>query len=520
MANIRATSERLEELRKLREKSTLGGGQTRIDQQHARGKLTARERIAVLMDENTFQELDPFVTHRATDLGLADKQFLGDAVVIGYGRVNGRTTFVFSQDFTVLGGSVSEVVGEKICKVMDLAAKNGAPIVGLNDSGGARIQEGVTSLAGYGEIILRNTLFSGVVPQISVIMGPAAGGAVYSPSLTDFIFMVNGIGQMYITGPDVIKAATGEEVTHEELGGWLTHFTKTGVAHFASEGEEECLQQVRRLLTFLPQNNGDDPPVFASPDDAGRIDPDLREIVPEDPNKSYDMKELIRRIADAGDFMEVQEGYARNIIVGYARMDGKTVGIVAQQPAYLAGVLDIEASTKAARFVRFCDAFNIPLVTLVDVPGFLPGSDQEYGGIIRHGAKLLYAYAEATVPKVSVLIRKAYGGAYIVMSSKHLRGDINFAWPSAEIAVMGPDAAVNVIFRDEIKQSENQEQTREKLSEEYHDRFANPYIAASRGYIDDIIDPAETRPRIISALAMLENKRETLPPKKHGNIPL
>jgi acetyl-CoA carboxylase carboxyltransferase component len=520
MAIIRATSEKLEELRKLREQSVLGGGQARIDQQHKRGKLTARERIAVLMDKDTFQELDPFVTHRATDLGLAEKQYLGDAVVIGYGRVNGRLTFVFSQDFTVLGGSVSEVVGEKICKVMDLAAKNGAPIVGLNDSGGARIQEGVTSLAGYGEIILRNTLFSGVVPQISVIMGPAAGGAVYSPALTDFIFMVNGVGQMYITGPDVIKAATGEEVTHEELGGWQTHFTKTGVAHFASEGEEECLKQVRRLLTFLPQNNGEDTQFFPSSDSASRADPELRDIVPEDSSKSYDMKELIRRIVDVSDFMEVQEGFAKNIIVGYGRMDGKTVGIVAQQPSFMAGVLDIEASTKAARFVRFCDAFNIPLVTLVDVPGFLPGSDQEYRGIILHGAKLLYAYAEATVPKVSVLIRKAYGGAYIVMSSKHLRGDINFAWPSAEIAVMGPEAAVNVIYREEIKQSENQQETREKLSEEYHDRFANPYIAASRGYIDDVIDPAETRPRIIGALAMLQNKRETLPPKKHGSIPL
>lgn len=520
MAIIRAISEKLEELRKLREQSALGGGQERIDQQHARGKLTARERIAVLMDEGSFQELDPFATHRATDLGLGQNQYLGDAVVIGYGRVNGRLTFAFSQDFTVFGGSVSEVVGEKVCKVMDLAAKNGAPIVGLNDSGGARIQEGVTSLAGYGEIILRNTLFSGVVPQISVIMGPSAGGAVYSPALTDFIFMVKGIGQMYITGPDVIKAATGEDISHEDLGGWLTHFTKSGVAHFACEGEKECLQQVRRLLTFLPQNNGDDAPFFPSPDPADRIDPELRTMVPEDSARSYDMKDVIRRIVDMGDFMEVQEGYAQNMIVGYARMDGRSVGIVAQQPAHMAGVLDIEASTKAARFVRFCDAFNIPLVTLVDVPGFLPGSDQEHRGIIRHGAKLLYAYAEATVPKVSVLIRKAYGGAYIVMSSKHLRGDVNFAWPSAEIAVMGPAAAVSIIYRDVIKQSEDQQQTREKLTEEYQNRFANPYIAASRGYIDDVIDPAETRPRIIGALAMLQNKRETLPPKKHGCIPL
>ena len=520
MATSRAASERLEELRRKREESALGGGQTRIDQQHAKGKLTARERIAALMDADTFREMDPFVTHRSTDLGLGDKSYLGDAVVTGYGKVNGRLTFVFSQDFTVLGGSVSEVVGEKISKVMDLAAKNGAPIIGLNDSGGARIQEGVTSLAGYGEIILRNVLFSGVVPQISVIMGPTAGGAVYSPSLTDFIFMVNGVGQMYITGPDVIKAATGEEVTHEELGGWSTHFTRTGVAHFAAQTEDECLQQVRRLLTFLPQNNGDDPPIVESPDPAGRISPELRDIVPEEASKSYDMKTVIGHIVDGGDFLEVQEGYAQNLIVGYGRMDGKTVGIVAQQPAFLAGVLDIEASTKAARFVRFCDAFNIPLVTLVDVPGFLPGSDQEFRGIIRHGAKLLYAYAEATVPKVSVLIRKAYGGAYIVMSSKHLRGDINLAWPSAEIAVMGPEAAVNVIFRDEIRKSENQEETRERLSHEYHDRFANPYVAAGRGYIDDVIDPAETRPRIIEALAMLQNKQETLPPKKHGSIPL
>ena len=520
MAFTKAASERLEELNRLREESSLGGGQTRIDQQHAKGKLTARERIDALLDEGTFRELDPFVTHRATELGLAERHYLGDAVVTGYGRVNDRLTFVFSQDFTVLGGSVSEVVGEKISKVMDLAAKNGAPIVGLNDSGGARIQEGVTSLAGYGEIILRNVLFSGVIPQISVIMGPTAGGAVYSPSLTDFIFMVNGVGQMYITGPDVIKAATGEEVTHEELGGWMTHFTRTGVAHFASQTEEECLQQVRELLTFLPQNNGDDPPPATSTDPAGRTSQELRAIVPEDPSKSYDMKEVIRQIVDDGHFFEVQEGYAQNLIIGYGRMDGKTVGIVAQQPAFLAGVLDIEASTKASRFVRFCDAFNIPLVTLVDVPGFLPGSDQEFRGIIRHGAKLLYAYAEATVPKVSVLIRKAYGGAYIVMSSKHLRGDINLAWPSAEIAVMGPDAAVNVIFREEIRKSENQDETRERLSEEYHDRFANPYVAAGRGYIDDVIDPAETRPRIIDALAMLQNKQETLPPKKHGSIPL
>ncbi len=520
MATKRAASEKLEELRKLRERAALGGGQERIDQQHSKGKLTARERVAALLDEGSFQEIDPFVTHRSTEMGLSEKQFLGDAVVIGYGKVNGRLTFVFAQDFTVLGGSVSEVVGEKIAKIMDLAAKNGAPIVGLNDSGGARIQEGVTSLAGYGEIFLRNTLFSGVIPQISVIMGPAAGGAVYSPALTDFIFMVNGIGQMYITGPDVIKSATGEEISHEDLGGAATHYSKSGVAHFAYENEWDCLHQVRELLSYLPQNNADDALVFNATDPSDRISATLRDIVPEDSSQSYDMNELIAEIVDHGAFLQVHEGFAPNIIVAFARMEGKTVGIVAQQPNHLAGVLDIDASVKAARFVRFCDAFNIPIVTLIDVPGFLPGSDQEHRGIIRHGAKLLYAYAEATVPKVSVLIRKAYGGAYIVMSSKHLRGDINFAWPSAEIAVMGPDAAVNVIYRDEIKKAEDPQETRAALRKEYDERFANPYIAASLGYIDDIIDPSETRSRIIGALSMLKNKRESLPPKKHGSIPL
>ena len=516
----RATSESLEELRKKREESTLGGGQTRIDQQHEKGKLTARERIALLMDQGSFQEMDSFVTHRATDFGLGEKHYFGDAVVTGYGRVNGRLTFVFAHDFTVLGGSVSEVVGEKVSKIMDLAAKNGAPLVGLNDSGGARIQEGVASLSAYGEIMYRNVILSGVIPQISVIMGPAAGGAVYSPALTDFIFMVKGTGQMYITGPDVIKAATGEEISHDELGGALTHTTKTGVAHFASDGEEQCLREVRRLLSFLPQNNGDDAPNYPSSDPASRTDSGLRDLVPEDPNKPYDMKQVIQRLVDSGEFMEVQESYAQNIIVGFARMDGRVTGIVAQQPQYLAGVLDTEASVKAARFVRFCDAFNIPLITLIDVPGFLPGSDQEFRGVIRHGAKLLYAYAEATVPKVSVLIRKAYGGAYIVMSSKHLRGDINLAWPSAEIAVMGPDGAVNIIYRDVIKQAQDQNQTKEKLVQDYRERFGNPYIAASRGFIDDVIDPAETRPKIIAALEMLRSKRDSLPPKKHGNLPL
>ncbi|MBI2856127.1 MAG: methylmalonyl-CoA carboxyltransferase [Chloroflexi bacterium] len=520
MAIEKATSAKLEELRKKREQSTLGGGQNRIDQQHEKGKLTARERIALLMDQGSFQEMDPFVTHRATDFGLGEKHYFGDAVVTGYGRVFGRLTFVFAHDFTVMGGSVSEVVGEKVSKIMDLAAKNGAPIVGLNDSGGARIQEGVASLSGYGEIIYRNVILSGVIPQISVAMGPAAGGAVYSPALTDFIFMVKGTGQMYVTGPDVIKAAIGEDISHEDLGGALAHATKSGVAHFVFDREEQCLQEVRRLLNFLPQNNGDDPPYYPNRDRANRIDSGLREVVPENPNKPYDMKLVIQRLVDLGDFMEVQETFAQNIIVGFARMDGKVVGIVAQQPQILAGVLDIEASVKAARFVRFCDAFNIPLVTLIDVPGFLPGSEQEYRGLIRHGAKLLYAYAEATVPKVSVLIRKAYGGAYIVMSSKSLRGDINLAWPSAEIAVMGPDGAVNIIYRDVIKQAEDQQQTRERLVQDYMERFGNPYIAASRGFIDDVIDPAETRPKIIAALEMLRHKRDSLPPKKHGNIPL
>ncbi|MBF8267660.1 MAG: malonate decarboxylase subunit beta [Dehalococcoidia bacterium] len=520
MAIERATSKKLEDLTRRREQSRLGGGQDRVDQQHGRGKLTARERIAVLMDEGSFQELDAFVTHRATDFGLAEKLTQGDAVVTGYGRVNGRLTFVFSQDFTVFGGSVSEAVGVKVCKVMDLAAKSGAPIVGLNDSGGARIQEGVASLAGYGDIILRNTLYSGVVPQISVIMGPAAGGAVYSPALTDFIFMVKGTGQLYITGPDVIKEATGEDISHEKLGGWLTHSTESGVAHFAFDGEERCLHQVRRILGFLPQNNGEDAPLHPLVDPPDRVEPELRWVVPEEPSKSYDMKDVIRRIVDLGDFMEVHELYALNIIVGFARMGGRVVGIVAQQPSYLAGALDIDASVKAARFVRFCDAFNIPLVTLVDVPGFLPGPDQESRGIIRHGAKLLYAYAEATVPKVSVLTRKAYGGAYIVMSSKHLRGDINYAWPSAEIAVMGAEGAVNIIHRELIEQAEDKDKTRQRLTQEYQERFNNPYIAASRGFVDDVIDPAETRPKIIAALEMLQNKRDTLPPKKHGNLPL
>ncbi len=512
--------DKLERLIKTREEARLGGGDQRIQQQHAKGKLTARERLNLLLDEGTFEEIDPFVLHRATDFGLAEQHYWGDAVVTGYGKIYGRLVFVFSQDFTIMGGSLSEMVSQKVCKVMDLALKTGAPVIGLNDSGGARIQEGVDSLAGYGDILLRNTLASGVVPQISVILGPSAGGAVYSPALTDFVFIVKGTSQMYITGPDVVKAATGEEVTHEELGGAVSHATKSGVAHFLADSERECLNQVRRLFTFIPSNNIEDSPAIEPTDSPNRMDEELLNIIPDAPNKSYDMRDIITRVVDNGEFMEVHQLYAPNIMVGFGRMNGKSVGIVAQQPLHMAGVLDINASVKAARFVRFCDAFNIPLVTFADVPGFMPGIDQEHGGIIRHGAKLIYAYAEATVPKVSVIVRKAYGGAYIVMSSKHLRGDINYAWPSAEIAVMGPDGAVNIIFRDAIAKSPNPEETRRRLITEYLKNFANPYIAASRGYIDDVIDPRETRPKIIKALEALQNKRDTLPPKKHGNIPL
>jgi acetyl-CoA carboxylase carboxyltransferase component len=519
-AEKRQIDQKLETLRQMRQQAYKGGGQQRIDQQHSRGKLTARERLAKLMDEGTFQEIDPFVTHRSTDFGLADRKFPGDAVVTGYGRVDGRQVFAFAQDFTVFGGSLSEVVGQKICKVMDLAGKTGYPLVGLNDSGGARIQEGALSLAAYGDIFLRNTLYSGVIPQISVIMGPSAGGAVYSPAITDFVFMVRGTGQMYITGPDVVKAVTGAEVTHEQLGGADSHATRSGVAHFVCESEEECLAEVRRLLGFLPSNNLDDPPVFAADDSITRTDPELRYLVPDETNRPYDIRDIVYRIVDEEEFLEVQPAFAPNVVVGFGRFNGRSAGIVGNQPAYLAGVLDIDASAKAARFVRFCDCFNIPLVTLVDVPGFMPGVDQEYGGIIRHGAKLIYAYAEATVPKVSLITRKAYGGAYIVMSSKHLRADINLAWPSAEIAVMGPDGAVNIIYREQIAQAEDPQKVRQELTREYQDRFTNPYIAASRGYIDDVIDPAETRPNIIKALEMLQNKRDTLPAKKHGNIPL
>ena len=516
----RSTDRKREELAEKRQQSQLGGGIRRIDAQHKKGKLTARERIALLVDEGTFEELDPFVLHDSTEFGLDRQRYLGDSVVTGYGNVDGRQVFLYSQDFTVVGGSLSRVAANKICKVMDHAVNTGAPMVGLIDSGGARIQEGVDSLAGYSDIFLRNVRASGVIPQISAVFGPAAGGASYSPALTDFVLMARGKGQLYITGPDVIRAVTGEEITHEALGGAESHARRSGVAHFALDTEEKCVEQIRRLLSFLPQNNMEEPPRRESLDDPKRHDDGLLDAVPDNPNQAYDMLEIVRRTVDDGDFMEVHELYARNMIVGYARMDGRPVGIVANQPQQLAGVLDIDASVKASRFVRFCDAFNVPLVTFVDVPGFMPGSAQEYGGIIRNGAKLIYAYAEATVPKISVMIRKAYGGAYIVMSSKNLRGDVNYAWPTAELAVMGAEGAVNIIHRAELGEADDPDEVRGRRVEEYRERLMNPYVAAAHGLIDDVIDPAETRPKIVRALEMLENKRETIPPKKHGSIPL
>ena len=511
---------KLEKLRQLKEQAKQGGGPERIKRQHAKGKLTARERIALLLDKGSFRELDMFVTHRTTDFGLEKQKYLGDGVVTGYGTIDGRLVYVYSQDFTVFGGSLGEAHAQKICKIMDMAMKNGAPVIGLNDSGGARIQEGVISLGGYADIFLRNTLASGVVPQISLIMGPSAGGAVYSPAITDFIIMVKNTSYMFITGPEVVKAVTHEEVSFDELGGAWTHATKSGVAHFAAENEEDAIFIAQQLLSYLPQNNLEDPPIRPTTDDPLRTDLKLNQIIPDNPNKPYDMKEVIRRVVDDGIFFEVHEHFAQNILVGFAHLGGQSVGIVANQPAVLAGVLDIDASVKAARFVRFCDAFNIPIITFVDVPGFMPGTHQEHGGIIRHGAKLLYAYAEATVPKVTVITRKAYGGAYDVMSSKHLRGDINLAWPSAEIAVMGPEGAVNIIFRRQLAQAEDPDAERARLVAEYRAKFANPYVAASRGFLDDVIEPKETRPRLINALEMLRNKRDSNPPKKHGNIPL
>lgn len=511
--------DKIKHLRELKYLSGLGGGEERIKQQHAKGKLTARERVELLLDKGSFVELDRFVTPHWNALA-ADQQFLGDGVVTGYGTIDRRVVYVFSQDFTVFGGSLSEAHAEKICKIMDLALKNGAPVIGLNDSGGARIQEGVVSLGGYADIFLRNTLASGVIPQISMIMGPCAGGAVYSPAITDFIVMVKDTSNMFVTGPDVVKTVTHEQVTFEELGGALTHASTSGVAHFAAEGEEDAVFLVQKLLSYLPSNNMEDPPFVRGEDDPLRTDETLDTLIPEEPNKPYDMRDVITKVVDDGEFLEIMQNFAGNVLIGYARLDGRSVGIVANQPAVLAGVLDINASVKAARFVRFCDAFNIPVVTFVDVPGFLPGTAQEHGGIIRHGAKLIYAYAEATVPKLTVIVRKAYGGAYDVMSSKHMRGDINLAWPTAEIAVMGPEGAVNIIFRKEIAAAANVEETRACLVAEYRDKFANPYVAASRGYIDAVIEPHETRPRLINALEMLQNKRDTNPTKKHGNIPL
>ena len=512
--------DKLAKLAKLEKQSKAGGGEKRIQKQHAKGKLTARERIDLLLDPGSFEELDSFITHRATEFGLDKQQYLGDAVVAGFGKIEGRTVFIYAQDFTVLGGTISEVSAQKACKVIDLAMKKGAPIIAIWDSGGARIQEGVMSLYGVGEILLRNTLCSGVIPQLSVVMGPSAGGAVYSPAITDFVFMVQGTSQMYITGPDVVKAVISIDISHEELGGAKTHAEKSGVAHFIADNEPDCLQSVRRLLSFLPQNYQELPPAIAPSDDPDRKDESLLKIIPDEPNKVYDMKQIIISVVDNGDFMEVHQSFAPNLITGLARLDGKVVGIVAQQPAHMAGIIDINASVKGARFVRFCDAFNIPLVSFVDVPGFMPGPKEEQGGIIRHGAKFIYAYAEATVPKVTVITRKAYGGAYIVMSSKHLRGDINYAWPTAEIAVMGPEGAVNIIYRETIAKAKDGDTTRQQLVSEYKERFAHPYLAAARGYIDGVIDPRQTRPRLIRALGTLEQSHVTRHHKKHGNIPL
>ncbi len=512
--------EKLAQLEELRRRAELGGGEKRIKAQHERGKLTARERLDLLLDEGSFIELDRFVVHRATDFGLEHEKYLGDGVVAGYGTIYGRLVYVFSQDFTVFGGSLSEAHAEKIVKIMDMALKNGAPVIGLNDSGGARIQEGVVSLGGYADIFLRNTLASGVVPQISAILGPCAGGAVYSPAITDFIYMVQGTSYMFVTGPNVVKTVTHEDVTMEDLGGAATHAARTGVAHFACASEVECLHQIRRLFNYIPQNNAEDPPRRGTDDPFDRADEALLDIVPDNPNKPYDMLDVVRRVVDEGEFYQVHADYAQNIICGFAHLGGHSVGIVANQPALLAGVLDIDASLKGARFVRFCDAFNIPLLTFEDVPGFLPGVGQEHGGIIKHGAKLLFAYCEATVPKVTVITRKAYGGAYDVMSSKHIRGDINYAWPTAEIAVMGAKGAVEILYRREIAAAENPEALAEAKQEEYRERFANPFAAAARGYVDDVIDPRETRARVISALDMLQNKRDSNPPKKHDNIPL
>jgi len=512
--------EKIAELKKRDQMAQEGGGAQRRERQHKEGKMSARERIDFLLDEGTFEETDKLVTHRCHDFGMAEQKYYGDGFITGYGRVEGRLVFVFAQDFTVFGGSLSEANAGKIVKVMDLAAKMGAPVIGLNDSGGARIQEGVMSLAGYADIFLRNTIYSGVVPQISAIMGPCAGGAVYSPAITDFILMVDQTSYMFITGPDVIKTVTHEEVTKDQLGGAHTHNETSGVAHFMCRDDAECLSMVRELLSFVPSNNLEDPPRKACTDPIDRLDAKLDTLIPDQSNMPYDMKDVIHTVVDDGYFFEIHEHYAKNIVVGFARFNGKPVGIVANQPAMLAGTLDINASVKGARFVRFCDCFNIPLVTFEDVPGFLPGTQQEYGGIIRHGAKLLYAFAEATVPKVTVITRKAYGGAYCVMASKHIRADVNYAWPSAEIAVMGPEGAVDIVYKHELDHAENREEMRQQKIEEFRERLANPYVAADRGFVDAVIQPRETRKKVIQALEMLETKRDKNPPKKHGNIPL
>jgi propionyl-CoA carboxylase beta chain len=513
-------SDRFEQVQRRKAAALAGGGPERAARQHAEGKLTARERIDLLLDENTFEELDPLVRHRCRDFGMEDQIVEGDGFVTGYGRIHNRLVYVFAQDFTVFGGSLSETNAKKICKIMDLALKNGAPVIGLNDSGGARIQEGVVSLAGYADIFLRNTLASGVIPQISAVLGPCAGGAVYSPAITDFIFMAANTSYMFVTGPDVIKTVTHEEVTKEELGGAMTHNSKSGVAQFIAPDDAACLRQIRRLLTYVPQNNQDPPPTRATADPPDREDASLDTLVPKESSQPYNIKDVITRVVDDGDFFEVHEHYARNIVVGFAHLDGRSVGIVANQPAHLAGCLDIDSSVKGARFVRFCDAFNIPIVTFEDVPGFLPGTGQEFGGIIRHGAKLLYAYAEATVPKITVITRKAYGGAYCVMGSKHIRTDINYAWPSAEIAVMGAEGAVNIVYRREIAAAQDKDAARKAKIDEFNNRFASPFVAAEHGFVDDVILPRQTRPKLIRALRMLENKVDTMPRKKHGNIPL
>ena len=510
----------LEHLEEMEAQARQGSDLERVERQHAQGKMTARERLEALLDPGSFFEMDTFATHRAREFGLDQNRPLGDGVVTGWGEIDGRIVYVFAQDFTALGGSVGEAHGRKICKVLDLALENGAPLIGLNDSGGARIQEGVYALAAYGDIFYRNTLASGVIPQISIVMGPCAGGAVYSPALTDFTVMVDGTAQMFITGPDVIRAVTHEEITREDLGGAEVHYRTSGVAHFTAGDDAEALALARQLLSYLPSNNAEDPPYLSPADSPDRTDEELDRLVPEDPTQEYNMWEVIQRVVDDGEYLEVQAGFAPNMIIGFARLGGYVVGLVAQQPAVLAGVLDIDAVDKGARFIRFCDCFNIPLITFTDTPGFMPGVAQEHGGIIRHGAKMIYAYAEATVPKLSVITRKAYGGAYIVMSSKHLRGDICLAWPTAEIAVMGPEGAVNVIFRRELAQAEDRDVVREQLVQEYREQFANPYIAAAQGYLDEVIAPHRTRPVLIRSLQMLRSKRLRRPPRKHGNIPL